>query len=81
MSVAAAVRAQALGLPIGPGPIAFAIAEGLELAGLPFCRDAAVRGRAWLDALETICAIVVSRARLIAQLLVQLALALARRER
>src|SRR5439155_7605899 len=81
MAVAAPVRAQALRLSVGSGPIAFAIAERLELTGLPFCRDAAVRGRARLDALEPVGAVVVSPASLIAQLLVQLALALARRER
>src|SRR5207253_10684478 len=81
VAIAAPVGAEALRLPIRSGPVAFAIAEGLELAGLPFCRHAAVRGRACLDALETICAIVVSRARLIAQLLVQAALALAPRQR
>src|SRR5207237_10071457 len=78
MAVAAPVRAQALWLPVGSGPVAFAIAEGLELAGLAFCRDAAVRGHARLDALEPVGAVVISRARLVAQLLVQLTLALAR---
>src|SRR5207249_7748508 len=40
-----------------------------------------VRGHARLDALESVGAVVISRARLVAQFLVQLALALARGER
>src|SRR5712664_3864249 len=83
MAVPALVRVQALRLPVGPRlrPIAFAIAEGVELAGAPGAGDGPpVRCRSG-HALEAVGAIEVLRAGVVPHLLFQLALALACRQR
>src|SRR3954467_14292807 len=75
--VAAAVRVQALRVSVRPRlrAVALAVAEGMVLAGLPRGRHAAVRQLAALHALEPVGAVEVLAARVVAHLLLQLALA------
>src|SRR2546422_811224 len=83
MAVPALVRVQALRLPVGPRlrAVALAIAEGVELAGARGAGDGPpVRGRRG-HALEAVGAIEGLRAGVVPHLLLQLALALACRQR
>src|SRR5207248_5143624 len=72
----AAVGIEALRLPVGPGlgPVALAVAEGVELAG-PAAGHAAVGQRGAVHALQAVSAVEVLGAGLVAHLLRQLALA------